>query len=146
MRWNRSVSSDEDMKRKRNSTWVSMATIVLAHAAVTIVHGTAHTKAQVPLSPSANVFVLTVIVAGPVAGLALTWWAERLGAWLVALTMAGSLVFGFVNHFVFDGPDHITQVAPQWQSLFAITAVLLVITEALGFGLAIRSARQWRSR
>jgi hypothetical protein len=119
--------------------------IVLVHLIISIVHGTAHTEAHVPLSPAANVFVLTVIVAGPLVGLALMWPSQRIGAWLIASTLAGSLVFGFVNHFVFASPDHITHVDPQFRLLFTTTAVLLVVTEALGSGLAVRSLRARRS-
>jgi hypothetical protein len=129
------------MKRTSNSIWLAMALIVLAHTAVAAVHGTAHTRAHVPLSAAATVFVFAVILAGPIIGLALTWWAERFGAWVVALTMAAALVFGVVNHFVLDSPDYVANVDPQSRSLFTITAVLLAITEALGFVLGIWAAR-----
>jgi hypothetical protein len=119
--------------------WV--AAIVLAHLIVTIVHGAAHTKAQVPLSPAASAFVFSVILAGPLVGLALTLLAGRIGAWVVAATMASALVFGFVNHFVFASPDHIAHVDQQARPLFVTTAVLLALTEAVGFGLAISSTR-----
>ena len=115
---------------------------VLSHLVISIVHGQAHAGAHVPLSRAANLFVFVVIVAGPLVGLALMWRVERLGAWLVATTMAGSLVFGFVNHFVFSSPDHVAHVAPPWRPLFATTAILLALTEALGSGLAIRLARE----
>ncbi len=59
--------------------------------------------------------------------------------------MAGSLIFGFLNHFVFASPDHVAHVAPQWRPLFATTAVLLALTEVLGSGLAIRLARERRN-
>jgi len=117
------------------------------HLIVSIVHGTAHAGAHVPLSSAANLFVFTVILAGPLVGLALTLLpgltgpVERIGSWLIAITMAGSLVFGIVNHFVFAGPDHVAYVARQWRALFTTTAVLLALTEALGAGLAIRLAR-----
>ena len=55
--------------------WLTAA--VLLHLVVSIVHGTAHAGAHVPLSPAANLFVFTVILAGPLVGLALTWPAER---------------------------------------------------------------------
>jgi hypothetical protein len=83
-----------------------------------------------------------VILAGPVVGLALSWRAERTGSLIVALTIAGSLVFGFVNHFVLDSPDHVTHVDVQWRIIFATTAVLLTITEMLGLGVAIRLIRR----
>jgi hypothetical protein len=116
--------------------WLSAA--VLGHLIVTIGHGAAHTGADIPLSRAASLFVFIVIVAGPLAGLALTWPALRIGSWVIAITMAGSLVFGFVNHFVIASPDHVAHVAAQWRPLFATTAVLLGATEALGAGLALR--------
>jgi hypothetical protein len=91
----------------------------------------------VPLSRGGTLFVFIVILAGPLVGLALTWPAERLGNWLIALTMAGSLAFGVVNHFVLDSADHVAHVQPEWRVLFAATAVLLALTELLGSGLAI---------
>jgi hypothetical protein len=118
-----------------------LTAVVLLHLVISVVHGWAHTEADVPLSRSATLFVYTVILAGPLVGLVVTWPAERIGAWLVAMTMAGSFVFGLVNHFVFDSPDHVAHVARQWRALFATTAVLLALTEAIGFVLAIRLAR-----
>ena len=130
------------MSRNTDSAWRWLAAAVVAHLVISIVHGWAHAQAQVPLSLAANLFVLIVILAGPVVGLALTWPAQRLGSWLVAIAMAGSLVFGLVNHFVFDSPDHVAHVAPQWRALFAATAVALALIEAIASGLAIRLARE----
>ncbi len=133
------------MNRSQSSTQLWVTVVVLAHLVISIVHGMAHSKAHVALSPAANVFVLAVIVAGPLIGLVLMWPAPRIGSLLIALTMAGALVFGFVNHFVFASPDHIAHVDPQWRPLFTTTAVLLVLTEALGSGLAVRSLWEKRS-
>ena len=116
--------------------------VILSHLVISIAHGTAHTEAHVPLSRAANLFVFIVILAGPLVGLALTWPAQRIGSWLIAITMAGSLVFGLVNHFMLASPDHVAHVARPWRPLFATTAVLLALTEALGCGLAIRWARE----
>jgi hypothetical protein len=124
--------------------WLTAA--VLSHLVISIAHGAVHAEAQVPLSRAANLFVVTVILVGPLVGLALTRPAARLGYWLIAITMAGSLVFGIVNHFALTSPDHVAQVARPWRPLFATTAALLALTEALGFGLAIRAARMWNNR
>ena len=118
-----------------------MAAAVLVHLAISLAHGAAHNGAQVLLSPAANLFVFVVILAGPLAGLALSWRYERLGSLIVALAMAGSLIFGFVNHFVLESPDHVRHVAAQWRMLFGTTAVLLALTEALGLGFAVRVIR-----
>ena len=114
-----------------------MATAVLAHLLISVIHGVAHANARVPLSAAANLFVFVVILAGPLVGLAVSWRAQRFGGLVVALTMAASLIFGVVNHFIVDSPDHVSHVVEQWRALFATTARLLTVTELLGFGLAL---------
>jgi hypothetical protein len=109
-----------------------LAFVVLAHLAVTLVHGAAHAAAHVPTSIAASLFIYLVIEAGPLAGLWLARSHPRAGGWLVAATMAGSLVFGLVNHFVISSPDHVNHVASRWRTLFASTAVLLVVSEGIG--------------
>jgi len=121
-----------------------MAAAVLAHLAVSIVHGAAHNSAHVPMSTTANLFVFAVILAGPLVGLVLLRRAERIGGLIVALTMAGSLLFGFVNHFVVESPDHISHVDVQWRMLFGTTAAMLTITEMLGLTFAVRLLRTRR--
>jgi hypothetical protein len=130
------------MNQNHDPIWSWLTAAVLVHLVVSFIHGGAHAQAHVPLSRAANLFVYVVILAGPLAGLALTWPAQRMGSWVIAATMAGALVFGLVNHFVLDSPDHVTRVDPQWQSLFTTSAVLLALTEALGVGLAVRLAME----
>jgi hypothetical protein len=130
------------MSTNGNSAWRWMAAVVLTHLVVSMVHGIAHAQAQVPLSPAANMFVFIVILAGPLVGLALTWPTQQLGSWVIAATLAGSLMFGLANHFVLASPDHVAHVAAEWRSLFTATAILLAVTEALGAGLAIGLARE----
>jgi len=130
------------MKSTHDRRWTWLAVVVIAHLAISVVHGTAHAQANILMSRLANLFVFVVILAGPPIGLAWTLRSRRTGAWLVAITMAASLVFGLVNHFVLSTPDHVSHVEPRWQPLFATTAVLLAITEALGSVLAIRIARE----
>jgi hypothetical protein len=137
-----SLARQLGMSKNGNSVWRWLAAAVVAHLVVSIVHGTAHDGAHVPLTPAANLFVFIVILAGPLVGLALTWPAKRIGSWLIAMTMTGSLLFGVVNHFVLPSPDHVAHVAADWRPLFTTTAILLVVTEGLGAGLAIRVARE----
>ena len=83
---------------------------------------------------------ILVILAGPLLAMALLWtqW-QRLGLGLLALTMAGSLVFGLYHHFVAMGPDHVgAQVAGLWGTTFVVTACLLFLAEALGTYLGVR--------
>ena len=130
------------MNRNGNRAWIWLVWIVLAHLVISFVHGFAHAQAQVPLSLAANLFVYIVILAGPLVGLLLAWKVRGIGSAVIALAMAGSLVFGLVNHFMLSSPDHVAHVAPQWRTLFAATAALLALTEALGSGLAIRVIRE----
>src|SRR5262245_2158514 len=121
--------------------------IVLAHVAVTVFHGRAHTGAVVPMSPAANVFIFTVIVAAPLVGAAILWFFSiSMGAWILGLSLGGALIFGVVNHFVLESPDHIARIAAQWRTLFTATAVLLALTEALGSSLAFWRAAHARVR
>src|SRR5262245_9354215 len=122
-----------------------LAGIVIAHLIVSIVHGSAHTGARIPMPLAANLYIWIGILAGPLVG----WWVARsrpvAGGWIAAATMAGSLVFGLVNHFVIIGPDHVSHVAAEWRPLFAATAALLVLTEAIGVVAGVwraQSARQ----
>ena len=125
------------MNRAHASTWRWLAAIVAGHLVLSIIHGSAHTGANVSLSPAATLFVYVVILAG----LALAWPSRRPGGWVVALAMAAAFVFGVVNHFMLPGPDHVAHVAEPWRWLFGSTAALLAITEAIGCGVALRIAR-----
>ena len=95
--------------------------IVVAHLAVSLVHGAAHSGAAVPLSALQNVFVWVVILAGPLAALWLIRTGRPLGPELLALTMGGSLVFGIVNHFVIESADHVAHItADAWRLPFQL--------------------------
>ena len=111
--------------------------VVLTHLAVNIVHGRAHAGAQVALPPAGMWFVVLVILAGPLAGLALSFWRPRPGAWVVAASMGGALLFGLINHFIVAGSDHVTHVAAEWRTLFGVTAALLVAIEAAGVAVGV---------
>jgi hypothetical protein len=119
---------------------LSLAAVVLAHLAVSIVHGAAHSGAQVTLAPAGMAFVYIVILAGPLIGLAVAVRQPQVGASIVALTMAGSLVFGLINHFIIQGTDHVAHVDPAWRMLFGSTAALLVVVEAAGMVVGMRDA------
>jgi hypothetical protein len=121
---------------------VALAGIVFLHLIVSFIHGAAHTGARVFLPFAGTLFVYIVILAGPLAGLALSRWRTQAGAALIGVTMTGALLFGVVNHFIIPGSDHVAHVARDWQALFAVTAGLLAVLEAagavVGFRLAFR--------
>ena len=117
--------------------------VVLAHFAITVLHGISHGSLHIALPTWANLFVFLVIVLGPLDGLLLLKLRKYvLGAWTLFATLSASLVFGLWNHFVIIGPDHVAHL-PQgsWQIPFQITAVLLPLTEAAGALIAARMMR-----
>jgi hypothetical protein len=122
-----------------------LTAIVLLHFGVSVLHGWAHAGAVVPVSTVANIFIITDIVVAPLVGIGILWVLSISGgAWLVGLSLTGALLFGVVNHFVLDSPDHVAHIVAQWKVLFGTTAVLLALTEALGAGLAFWRARHVR--
>ena len=115
------------------------AGIVAAHLAVSFIHGAAHSGAAVPLSVLQSAFVWTVIFAGPLIALWMLWTGRAMGPELFLLTMAGSLIFGVVNHFVIESPDHVNHVtSATWRLPFQLTAVALAVLEAGGTAIGIR--------
>jgi hypothetical protein len=118
----------------------ALTSVVFLHLIITIAHGQAHAGAAIPLPLASTLFVYIVILAGPLTGLALARWRPVAGAWIVAASLGGALVFGLVNHFVVAGPDHVNHVAAPWRTLFSVTALLLIVSEAAGVAVGIRSA------
>ena len=133
------------MRRKGDPAFGWLAAAVLAHLIVSIVHGAAHAGAHVLLSTPATLYVLVVILAGSLIGLALLRSGRAARSWVIAVTLVGSFVFGLVYHFVFSNPDNVGHVDSHLRALFATTAVLLALTEALGGGLAISFVRRRKS-
>lgn len=107
---------------------------VWLHAAVIVAHSAAHIAANIwmPLAPT--LFIWTVIIIGPFAGLWLfaSGRNRRAGAAIVGACMTGALVFGMVNHFLIEGSDHVSAVAGPWGILFALSACGLALTETGG--------------
>jgi hypothetical protein len=128
------------MRRERIDFWLAL--VVFGHLAITVVHGAAHAAAQVSLGPFAMLFVLLVIEIAPVAGFVTSIRSPRAGAALVGASMAGALVFGWVNHFVLSSPDHVDHVVETWRPLFATTAWLLMLSEAAGVVAAVRRLKR----
>ena len=113
--------------------WVSTVA-VLAHLVVTVLHGGAHSSLKVELNDWQRIYVLTVILIAPLIALVLVWTRRiRIGLLLLAVSMAGSLIFGAYFHYVFISPDHVSHLpSGDAQGMFRTTALLLVLTELFG--------------
>ena len=91
----------------RDRPRIILAAVVVLHLLVSLVHGWAHGTAGVSGNGPSMAFVVIVIIAGPLVGLAWMWKNAVAGARIIGVTMAASLVFGLVNHFIIASPDRI---------------------------------------
>src|SRR5437764_3639987 len=100
-----SIRATRDMPRE---FVITAALVVLVHTFVMLVHGVAHMRLNVELSPWAGIYVLGIVGIGPIAGLLLLRSSrKRAGATILLTTMTGSLLFGLWNHFIAHGADHV---------------------------------------
>jgi len=108
--------------------------LIVAHLLINIVHGAAHRELHVTLPPAGMLFVMIVILLGPLLALALLWTSQkRLGLLVLTVSMAASSVFGLYHHFLVRGADHVSAQPPgPAGTVFVVTAYLLFLTEALG--------------
>jgi hypothetical protein len=120
--------------------------VVLAHLVVNLLHGRAHTDLGVGLTTWQYIFVMTVILLAPLIALVLSWTRYAgAGLWLLFVSMLGSLIFGFCYHYIIISNDHVAHLpAGDARGMFRMTALLLLITEALGVILAAIAVRQFK--
>lgn len=113
---------------------ITVALVVLVHTVVMLIHGVAHMRLNVELSPWAGIYVLCIVGIGPIAGLLfLRSSRKRAGATVLLITMIGALLFGLWKHFMAHGADHVMDLqAGPWRLPFQATAVLLAVSEAAG--------------
>jgi len=92
--------------------------------------------------------VAAVIGIAPILAVVLLKSGSRLkGAGTLAVAMAASLLFGIWNHFLVHAADHVAYIpGGPWRLPFQVTAGLLVITEVMGFILALRLVRSQHLR
>jgi hypothetical protein len=128
----------------RGSALVALAIgIVLFHLALNIAHGMAHGRLAIGLDTFQKVFVVAVILLAPLFAAFLIWNGRlRTGGALLAISMAGALVFGVYFHFILPGPDHVTHInlplSFDMRDIFDVTAVLLALFECLGVLAGVR--------
>ena len=111
--------------------------IVLIHFAINVAHGIAHQHLAIGLNAFQQAFVAAVILVAPFYSAYLIWKGSmRAGGVLLAVSMAGALVFGVYYHFILPGPDHVTHLnlpmSLDMRDIFDVSAVLLALFECLG--------------
>ena len=119
---------------------------VLAHLVVNILHGRAHEALGVGLNTFQNVYVITVILIAPLIAMLLLWTRyARMGLVLLVISMAGSLIFGAIYHYVVVSSDHVSHLPPgDAQGMFRTTALLLILTELFGVIVGVLGLRSKR--
>lgn len=115
---------------------------VIAHFLIAGSHAVMHLGASVALTLPQLAFIAIVIVAAPLYGTYLHFTKPGpAGAVITTLSMLGSLIFGFVFHFVADTPDNIghthEDVIGAWAPAFDSSAVAVMVVEVLGTLLAV---------
>src|SRR5437899_12479859 len=104
--------------------------LVLAHFVVNLVHATAHFGLQILPAGLDIVFILGVILVGPIVALIILRFNPPLAAALLAVLMGASFVYGLVSHFLVPGPDNVTLIGSQtWTVRFVVAAFLLGFLE-----------------
>jgi len=135
--------SGPSLSEHRLRTW--LASSVVVHLIVATWHGAAHLKIPVPLNALQTLFVGVVITAMPLIGMGMLWTKyRREAAALIALSMFGSLVFGVVNHYVLESPDHVSAIPEHaWRHAFVLSAALVAPSEAIGLALGVMAFIRW---
>jgi hypothetical protein len=110
------------------------ALIVLLHLGVVLLHGSDHVLLAIEMAAWQTVFIELVIVAAPLVAAVLLWTRlQRAGVYLLAASMAASLIFGLWYHFIAAGADNVFAMPPMpGSAAFKVTAMLLAIIEAAG--------------
>ena len=110
--------------------------LIVVHGLIGAGHLFAHGDLGIETSAMQNLFIVVVIGLSPIAAAILLWTSSaRKGFLLMAVAMAGSLLFGVYFHYIAISPDHVSHLpARESQGLFRLTALLLAIAEALGAG------------
>jgi hypothetical protein len=103
----------------------------------------AHGRLAIRLDAFQQLFVVIVITAAPLFAAYLVWKGRsRSGGALLAIAMAGALLFGVYFHFVLPGPDHVAHfnlpISFEMRDIFDLTAVLLALCECLGLLAGVR--------
>jgi cytochrome bd-type quinol oxidase subunit 2 len=115
--------------------------VVILHALIVIPHGMAHSNLHIQMNRWQNVYILVVINLLPLLAAVLIWRRKRTGFLILLFSMAGSFLFGAFYHFIAAGPDNVASLtAHPWTQTFQWTAVLLALSEAIGFFVGIRGS------
>lgn len=105
--------------------------LVAAHLVGNLWHGDAHATLDVQLPTSKWIYVAVVILIAPVVGAGLLWTRHALlGGWTIGASMAGSVVFSVLHHYVWisnDNVEHLPAGPPEAHAQFADSAAFIAL-------------------
>ncbi|MFK8020887.1 MAG: hypothetical protein AB8B86_14050 [Pseudomonadales bacterium] len=118
--------------------------IVVAHLAGNVWHGDAHTALEIALPETKTAFVMLVILAAPLLGVALLWFSHPLFGYLfIALSLLGSVLFSVYHHYVMvsiDNVDYLPQGSIADHTHFIDSAEFIALSAIAGTVLAFYAA------
>ena len=113
---------------------LALLAIALLHLAAQVAHGYSHVAAGVALTAFQQLFVIVIVTVAPLCAVYAYWKLDsQRGAGLFAVSMGAAFLFGYLLHFVIDSPDLHANVAGEHSALFFHSALVLALTEFLGF-------------
>jgi hypothetical protein len=123
--------------------------VVLSHIILTGVHGITHQQLGVSISDFQSGYVFLVTIVAPMAAAVMLLFLnmpkiQRGGAWLLLVSMLGSLLFGIVYHIVLPSSDNIFTVmqnSSSYSLVFTSTATFLLIVEGVGIWVGAKATR-----
>ena len=133
------------MSNDRAVAWVGIV-LVAVHGLVNAAHGAAHSELGVEILNWQQTFILVVIGLSPLVAALLLWTSRaRLGAVILAGSMAAAFVFGVYYHYVAVSPDHVDHLPPgDARRLFRASALFVAASQALGVIVGLWSMRRLR--
>ena len=112
---------------------VVITALVAGHLAASLWHGNLHTQLGIDLATWQTLFVVIVILIGPVVGAALVWTRyASTGLWLFFVSMLGAFVFGVYHHYMMVSADNIHYLPGANAELhhgFTISAGVIALLE-----------------
>ena len=108
--------------------------IVIVYLLTIFTHGAAHARLAIEISAAQNYFVWGVMVISPLLAMTLLWTSrQRVGFYLLVVSMAAAIPFDLYFHFVASGPDNaLQQGSGFWPATFVVTAYLLLLLAVAG--------------
>jgi hypothetical protein len=119
--------------------------IVVVSVLVNLLHTASNVVQGVTSWPQWQlVYIAVVTHAAPIVATVLPWTRyRRVGAWLLATSLVGSLVFDLVYHFIVPGPDNAFTLPPgTWRTALRDSAALLLVLPGVGVLVGLWAAKR----